>query len=63
VTGGWRELHNEEVCDLYSSPNVIEMIKSRRKRCAEHVARMRRQHLQFIARIAIRKETTMKTKS
>jgi hypothetical protein len=41
VTGGWRKLHNEELCELYSSPNIIKIIKSRRMRWAEHVARMR----------------------
>jgi hypothetical protein len=32
VTGGWRKLHNEELCDLYSSPSIIRIIKSRRIR-------------------------------
>jgi hypothetical protein len=40
VTGYWRKLHNEELHNLYSSPNIIRMIKSRRMRWAEHVARM-----------------------
>jgi hypothetical protein len=40
VTGGWRKLHNEELRDLYSSPSIIRMIKSRRMRWAGHVARM-----------------------
>jgi hypothetical protein len=40
VTGGWRKLHNEEVHNLYSSPSIIRMIKSRRMRWAGHVARM-----------------------
>jgi hypothetical protein len=39
VTGGWRKLHNEELRNLYSSPS-IRMFKSRRMRCAGHVARM-----------------------
>jgi hypothetical protein len=39
VTGGWRKLHNEELCDLYSSPSIIRIIKSRRTRWAGHVAR------------------------
>jgi hypothetical protein len=40
VTGGWRKLHNEELCDLYSSPSIIIIIKSRRMKWAGHVARM-----------------------
>jgi hypothetical protein len=40
VTGGWRELHNEELHDLYSSPSIIGMINSRRMRWTGHVARM-----------------------
>jgi hypothetical protein len=38
VTGGWRKLHNEELRDLYSSPSVIRIMKSRRMKCAGHVA-------------------------
>jgi hypothetical protein len=40
VTGGWRKLHNDELSDLYSSPSIIIMIKSRRMRSAGHVTRM-----------------------
>jgi hypothetical protein len=40
VTGGWRKLHNEELRDLYSSPSIIRVIKSRRMRWTGHVARM-----------------------
>ena len=40
VTGEWRTTHNEELNDLYSSPNIVRVIKSRRMRWAGHVARM-----------------------
>jgi hypothetical protein len=40
VTGGWRKLHNEELHNLYPSPSIIRMIKSRRMRWAVHMARM-----------------------
>ena len=40
VTGNWRRLHNEEINVLYSSPNIVPVIKSRRMRWAGHVARM-----------------------
>jgi hypothetical protein len=42
VTGDWRKLHNEELHNLYSSPSIIRIIKSRRQRWAGHVARMGR---------------------
>jgi hypothetical protein len=40
VTGGWRKLHNEELHNLYSSPSIIRVTKSRRMRWSGHVARM-----------------------
>jgi hypothetical protein len=40
VTGGWRKLHNEELHNLYSSPSIIRMVKSRKMTWSGHVARM-----------------------
>jgi hypothetical protein len=42
VTGEWRKLHNEDLNDLYSLPNIVRVVKSRRIRWAGHVARMGR---------------------
>jgi hypothetical protein len=40
VTGEWRKLHNEELNDLFSLPNIVRVVKSRKMRWAGHVARM-----------------------
>jgi hypothetical protein len=40
VTGEWRKLHTEELHNLFSSPDIIRQVKSRRMRWAGHVARM-----------------------
>ena len=45
VTGEWRRLHNEKLYALYSSPNIIRVIKSRSVRGVSHVARMGREEV------------------
>jgi hypothetical protein len=49
VTGGWRKLHNEELHNLYSSPNIIRIIKSRKMRWTGHVEHIGRRgmHVEF----------------
>jgi hypothetical protein len=44
VTGEWRKVHNEELRDLYPSPSIIKIIKSRWMRWAGHVARMEKRN-------------------
>jgi hypothetical protein len=57
VTGDWRKLHNEGLHNLYSSPNIIRMIKSRRMRWAGHVARMGRRGMHIGYRWESQKES------
>jgi hypothetical protein len=64
VTGWWRELHNEELRDLYSSPSIIRIIKSRRMSWAGISPNWgKEKHVEVIGRKARGKETTRKTKT
>jgi hypothetical protein len=47
VTGEWRRLHNEELNDLYSSTNIVRVIKSKRMRWAGHVARTSEERVMY----------------
>jgi hypothetical protein len=61
MLGGWRKQHNEEHRNLYSSPNIIRIINSRRIRWAGNVARKgRKMHIGFFGNVR-RKETAWKT--
>jgi len=60
VTGEWRKLHNEELNDLYCSPNIVRVIKSRRMRWARHVARMGEWCIRGFGGETRRNETTWK---
>jgi hypothetical protein len=62
-TGGWRKLHNEELHNLYSSPSIIRIIKSRRMRWAGHVHEWGEKRDAYIDGRARRKETTRKAKT
>jgi hypothetical protein len=57
VTGGWRRLHNEELHNLYASPNIIKVIKSRRKKWEGNVActgKMRNGQKSLVAKHEVR---------
>ena len=57
VTGEWRKLHNEELSNLYSLPNIVRVVKSRRLRWEGHVARRgeRRGVFSFVFHFVIQK--------
>jgi hypothetical protein len=61
VTGGWRKLHNEELHNLYSSPNIIGVIKSRRMKWMRIVRREDEKCVPYFDWKARREETTRKT--
>jgi hypothetical protein len=65
VMGEWKKLHNEELRDLYSSPSIIRIIKSRRMSWAGHVVRMgeKRNAYRLLMGRPEGKETTRKTKT
>ena len=64
VTREWRKLHNEELNDLYCSPNIIRVIKTRRLRWAGHVACMAEErHIQGFGGETWGKDTTWKTQA
>jgi hypothetical protein len=65
MTGDWRKLHNEELHNLYPSPDMIRMIKSRKMKWEGHVARLgeRRTAYRVLAGKPRMNETTRKTKT
>ena len=65
VTSEWRKLHNDELHDLYSSPNIVGVIKLRRMRLAGHVASIgeRGNCIQGFGGEIYREETTWKTQA
>jgi hypothetical protein len=59
VTGDWRTLHNEDLHDLYCSPNIVRVIKSRIMGLVGHVARMRdKRGVYRVLVVNLKKETT-----
>jgi hypothetical protein len=57
----WRKLHNDELCSLYSSPNIVKVIKSRRMRWVGHVAHMGGEVFTYFGWEVQRYETTGKS--
>jgi hypothetical protein len=64
-TGGWRKLHNEKLHNLYSSPNIIRMIKLRRMKCTGHTVRLseKRNARRILVGKPEGKKSTRKTKT
>jgi hypothetical protein len=56
VTGEWRKLHNEELHNLYSSPDITRQVKSRRMRWAGHVERMGEERKVYTVLVGKREE-------
>jgi hypothetical protein len=63
VTGEWRKLHNEELHNLYSSPDIIRQVKSRRMRWVGHVAWERREKCTMFWCESPKERDTGKTKT
>jgi hypothetical protein len=63
MTGEWRKVHKDDLHILYSSPNIIRQIKSRRMRWAGHVTRIGEECVQGFDGKARRKQTTWKAKA
>jgi hypothetical protein len=63
VSGGWGKLHDEEIHNLYSSPGIIRMIKSRRIGWAGHVTQMGEKRNAYRTLVGNPEETTGKTKT
>jgi hypothetical protein len=59
VTGEWRKLHNEELNDLYSSPNIVQVTELRRMRWAGHITRMGKSR--GVYRVLVRKPEGKRT--
>jgi hypothetical protein len=64
IIGGWRNLHNEQLHNLYPSPNTINTMKSRRMSWVEHIAQMdKKLCLQVLGGKSIEKETIRETQT
>jgi hypothetical protein len=63
IIGGWRKLYNEELHNLYASPNIFRLIKSRSMRLVGHVECLGEECINGISVKPRRKETTRKTKT